>query len=168
VIGDCFGRPLDPPQEDIDYEAYEADGLDWPESDPWEADEEAWVRLFVVPPDETEAALMRADELAESLEAEPAPKRGGWQADVTWRLAQIAPGVSLTELSDARELSKRPRLSASTPTERYFAPLWLLGAAGRTALARVRAERERLSTGMAPSKAARMRLAELRLRGGDV
>jgi len=163
VIGDCFGRPLDPPQEDIDYEA---DGLDWPESDPWEDDTDEHPGFgFVVPPSETEAAMRAADELVESME--PAPKRGGgWQADVTRRLAQIAPGVSLTELSDAREAAGRPRLSASTPTERYFAPLWLLGAAGRTALERVRAERARLSAGMAPSKAARMRLSELRLRGG--
>lgn len=161
-MSDFCGRPLDPPQDDIDYGA---DGLDWPESDPWETDEEPHPGFFVVPPDETEAALMAADELAESLE--PAPKRsGGWQADVTRRLAQIAPGVTITELSDAREISGRSRLSASTPNERYFAPLWLLGAAGRTALERVRAERVRLSAGLAPSKAARLKLSELRLRGG--
>ncbi len=154
MIGDDYGRPLDP----------EPDHEEWPEYDEWETDEEPHPGFgFPTPPDETEAALMAADELVESLE--PAPKRGGgWQADVTRRLAQIAPGVSLTELSDAREAAGRQRLSASTPTERYFAPLWLLGAAGRTALERVKAERERLSAGMAPSRAARMKLSELRLR----
>ena len=155
MSGDCFGRPLDP-EPDLD---------EWPEYDEWEDDTAEHPGFsFVEPPSETEAALMAADELVEALE--PAHKRGGWQRDVAQRLAVIAPGVSITELSDAREAAGRPRLSASTPTDRYFAPLWLLGAAGRTALERVMAERARLSAGMAPSRAARMRLSELRLRGG--
>lgn len=77
----------------------------------------------------------------------PAPllRRETWQGAVCRRLAKIAPGVELTELSDAREEAGRPRLSESSATERHYAPLWLLGRAGKTALAVVRRERARLT-----------------------
>lgn len=145
------------------------------ERDPWEDDEEPHPGFGfpIPPPSETEAALMAADELVEALEPtdyEPAPLRlvETWppaeRAALARRLERIAPGVSLTELSDAREAVGLPRLSESTSIERRYAPLWLLGARGRAALATVRAERARLSVGMAPSRAARMRLGELRAR----
>lgn len=148
------------------------------ERDPWEDDETEHPGFhpgLVPDPDPTEAALMAADELVEALEPsdyEPAALRlvETWppaeRAALARRLERIAPGVSLTELSDAREHVGRSRLSASTSIERHYAPLWLLGARGRAALAAVRAERARLSVGMAPSRAARLRLGELRQRAG--
>jgi hypothetical protein len=55
------------------------------------------------------------------------------------RLAAL--GCTIVELSDARELAGRPRLSESTAEQRHYAPLWLLGAAGQGYLAKARAER---------------------------
>lgn len=147
------------------------------ERDPWEDDEEPHPGFgFPVPPlSETEAALMAADELVEALEPadyEPAPLRlvETWppaeRAALARKLERVAPGVTITELSDAREAVGRPRLSESTSIERHYAPLWLLGKQGKAALATVRAERARLSVGMAPSRAARLRLGELRQRAG--
>lgn len=161
--------------ERAEYEQSLAD--DEAERDPWEDDEESHPGFGfpVPPPSETEAALMAADEVVEALEPadyEPAPPtlQETWppaeRAALVRRLARIAPGVTLTELSDARELSCRPRLSESTSIERHYAPLWLLGARGRAALAAVRTERARLSVGLAPSRAARLRLGELRQRAG--
>lgn len=162
--------------ERAEYEQSLAD--DEAERDPWEDDEAEHPGFsFPVPPppSETEAALMAADELVEALEPSdytptPPTLRETWppaeRAALARKLARIAPGVSLTELSDARELSCRPRLSESTSIERHYAPLWLLGARGRAALAAVRTKRARLSVGMAPSRAARLRLGELRQRVG--
>ena len=178
---------IDPPEPDpyaSEREEYLAELAleEAPERDPWEDDEAPHPGFgFPAPIDETEAALMRADELVEALEQPsgvepsdytPAPPTLAelWppaeRAALARRLERIAPGVLLTELSDARELSCRPRLSEATTVERHYAPLWLLGANGRAALAAVRAERARLSVGLAPSRAARMRLPELRRAAG--
>ena len=171
-------------RQDDERAEYEQSLLDEEaERDPWEDDEEPHPGFpFPLPLGETEAALMRADELTEALLAEPCEPSDYepdpptldemWppaeRAKLAKRLERIAPGVTLTELSDAREHAGLPRLSQSTSAARYVAPLWLLGRTGREALAAVRHERARLSWGMAPSKAARMRLSELRaMRGGE-
>lgn len=168
-------------QRDDERAEYEQSLLDEAERDPWEDDEEPHPGFpFPLPPSETEAALMAADELTEALLAEPCEPSDYepdpptldemWppaeRAKLAKRLERIAPGVTLTELSDAREYAGLPRLSASTSAARHVAPLWLLGRQGREALAAVRAERARLSVGLAPSRAARMRLSELRAAGG--
>jgi hypothetical protein len=50
-------------------------------------------------------------------------------------------GVTLTELSDARELVGLPRLSSTDPASRWAAPHLLRGRRGQAALAAVRAQR---------------------------
>lgn len=87
-------------------------------------------------------------------------------------------GTTITELSDARELAGRPRLSESTPEQRHYAPLWLLGKAGQGWLAKARELRAlltealgscdsdgvreaRLLLGLRSAQPARWRLGEL-------
>lgn len=103
----------------------------------------------------------------------PAPllRRETWQGAVCRRLAKIAPGVDLTELSDALEEAGRKRMSEAAPESRYWLPLWLLGSKGRASLAIVRRERARLTAhlerpAIAPLTArAKVRLG---LRGSDL
>jgi hypothetical protein len=69
------------------------------------------------------------------------------RAEMSDRLAAM--GTTITELSDARELAGRPRLSSSTATQRHYAPLWLLGEAGQGWLLRARSLRALLTEALA-------------------
>lgn len=52
------------------------------------------------------------------------------------RLAEVS--VTITEASDARELAGRPRLSESTPEQRWYCAHWFRGETGRRYLERAR------------------------------
>lgn len=63
------------------------------------------------------------------------------------RLAEV--GVSITEASDARELAGRPRLSESTPEQRWYCAHWFRGTTGRAYLAEARTLRELYTAALA-------------------
>jgi hypothetical protein len=145
-----------------------------------ELDAEEWALevwyLSHQPPDETERAEMAADEMAEALlndgheppdyTPDPPTLAELWppaeRAELARRLEQH--GVTITELSDVRERCGLPRLSESSSKARKLAHHILATERGRAVLAAVRAEREALAAerGLSPSRAARMRLPELR------
>lgn len=92
------------------------------------------------------------------------------RAEMSKRLAAL--GITITELSDARERCGLARLSDAAPEARRVAHLLLLGTRGQRALAAVRAERaelaEALSTCDRKAIAEARRLLDLRRSTGQL